>query len=501
MAPDCHINEPSEGDTIRIDSLVQVLIEAEDEDGVIDELKVFLDGEELKVFSQGPFRFVWNTTGLTEGNKVLKAAAWDDEGESKSHEVEVFLDGNEAPAAAFTVQPDSNNVGNPFSFDASSTTDAEDPLSALSFRWDWESDGTYDKNWSGDPLAQHSYSQPGQYTVTLEVRDSDGATATATHNLLVTGQAPLRPVAAFSVDPDSGTVQTTFTVDASPSYDPDGNPSDLTFRWDWNGDGSFDTPYQGNPIASQIYPDTGTYHLILQVRDADGLTNKDTATIFVFDVPATGQPCPGLPTFTYAGKTYNTVQIGSLCWFRDNLDIGSMVSPSQGQQNNTSFEKYCYNNDPVNCALYGGLYQWDEAMAYNTGGQGICPPGWRLPTDEDFKYAEGIADSQYDTLAGIWDSTGFRGIDAGYVLKSESGWSQGGDGSNGINFSALPGGGAYGASGGFTGNGIHAMFWTSDEEASSAFATARYLDSGEEGVYRGGFQKMNAFSIRCIRQQ
>jgi len=29
-----------------------------------------------------------------------------------------------------------------------------------------------------------------------------------------------------------------------------------------------------------------------------------------------GQPCPGVPTVDYAGKTYNTVQIGSQCWLK-----------------------------------------------------------------------------------------------------------------------------------------------------------------------------------------
>jgi hypothetical protein len=36
--------------------------------------------------------------------------------------------------------------------------------------------------------------------------------------------------------------------------------------------------------------------------------------------------------------------------------------------------------------LYGSLYQWSEMMQYTTqqGAQGICPPGWRLPVDEDW---------------------------------------------------------------------------------------------------------------------
>ena len=35
---------------------------------------------------------------------------------------------------------------------------------------------------------------------------------------------------------------------------------------------------------------------------------------------------PGTLTVTYAGKTYNTVQIGSQCWLKENLDVGTILS-------------------------------------------------------------------------------------------------------------------------------------------------------------------------------
>jgi hypothetical protein len=69
---------------------------------------------------------------------------------------------------------------------------------------------------------------------------------------------------------------------------------------------------------------------------------------------------PGTPTVTYAGKTYNTVQIGNQCWLKENLDAGIMIQVNQEQTNNGTIEKYCYDNNPNNCAAYGGLYQWAE---------------------------------------------------------------------------------------------------------------------------------------------
>lgn len=92
--------------------------------------------------------------------------------------------------------------------------------------------------------------------------------------------------------------------------------------------------------------------------------------------------CPGAPTINYKGKVYNTVQIGTLCWLKENLNLGTMISGNTPQLNNGVIEKYCYNNDENNCEKYGGLYQWSEAMAYSQveGGKGICPEGWHIPT-------------------------------------------------------------------------------------------------------------------------
>jgi len=38
------------------------------------------------------------------------------------------------------------------------------------------------------------------------------------------------------------------------------------------------------------------------------------------------------------------------------------------------------------CANYGALYQWDEAMQYSAveGAKGICPVGWHVPSDANF---------------------------------------------------------------------------------------------------------------------
>lgn len=81
---------------------------------------------------------------------------------------------------------------------------------------------------------------------------------------------------------------------------------------------------------------------------------------------ATNIPCPGMPAIEYEGQVYNTIQIFSQCWLKENLNIGTMVSGTGNMADNGIIEKYCYKNEPDSCLKYGGLYQWDEMMQYVT---------------------------------------------------------------------------------------------------------------------------------------
>ena len=212
-----------------------------------------------------------------------------------------------------------------------------------------------------------------------------------------------------------------------------------------------------------------------------------------------GEPCPGIPTVTYEGQVYNTVLIGSQCWLKENLNVGTMVNGSQNQQNNSTIEKYCYGNVPAKCVTYGGLYQWDEMMQYTTtqGVQGICPPGWHLPTDEEWKILEGTVDSQYPVGDPEWDDTGWRGYDAGLKLRSESGWNMGGNGTDEFGFTALPGG-SHGSGGSFFSLSYSGLLWSSTEY-SGTLAWHRYLGYGFDQVYRERPYKTDGRSVRCLK--
>jgi len=203
--------------------------------------------------------------------------------------------------------------------------------------------------------------------------------------------------------------------------------------------------------------------------------------------------CGNILLDTRDGQQYRTIQIGTQCWMRENLNVGPMVisvntgSSHSDVSNNGVIEKYCYNNDAANCAVYGGLYDWNEAMGYNTttGSQGICPTGWHLPTDaewtilENFLRGSTVAGGKMkETGTAHWDSpnngatnsSGFTALGAGYRSNH----------------------------GNFYGLRDHAYFWSSSEY-SSTYGISRYLNYYDANVDRYNDYKSHGFSVRCLR--
>lgn len=111
-------------------------------------------------------------------------------------------------------------------------------------------------------------------------------------------------------------------------------------------------------------------------------------------------PCPGTPTVTDVdGNEYNTVLIGNQCWMKETLKKGTMINSEDEMEDNSIIEKYCYDNNPINCETNGALYQWNEIMQYSAteGTQGICPSGWHIPSIDEWEdlrnYIEGSESS------------------------------------------------------------------------------------------------------------
>ena len=220
------------------------------------------------------------------------------------------------------------------------------------------------------------------------------------------------------------------------------------------------------------------------------------------DCPVPQWQCGDVLVDSRDGKSYATVQIGNQCWMAENLNVGSMIEPPQSQLNNSIIEKYCYNGTQDSCDVYGGLYQWDEMMQYDTiaGRRGICPTGWHLPTDEEWKVLEGSADSQFGYPDPEWDNMGYRGFDACKNLKksNDAWWIN--SGVDIFGFSALPVGNVS-TEGQFENFSYYAHFWTSSVTSQSLGGGAykRSLGGGTDQLNRYNNHSLYAFSVRCVK--
>ncbi len=200
-------------------------------------------------------------------------------------------------------------------------------------------------------------------------------------------------------------------------------------------------------------------------------------------------------------RWYESVQIGEQCWMAENLNAGIPIDGMNDQTDNDTIEKYCYDNLESNCDHFGGLYQWNEAMLYSVipGVQGICPDGWYLPSDEEWKQLEGWADNRFGYPDPEWNNLYWRGWNAGYNLKSISGWPSGGNGSDLYGFSALPGGYRFNFSNYFALSGNLGFFWASTHKDGTLMAWRRMLSFENNGVDRDTSPYEYGFSVRCIK--
>lgn len=188
------------------------------------------------------------------------------------------------------------------------------------------------------------------------------------------------------------------------------------------------------------------------------------------------------------GKTYNTVLIGTQCWMKENLNVGSEMFSSY-QTNNNILEKYCYNDNSANCDIYGGLYQWGEAMQYSTteGVQGICPTGWHLPTDAEW--------TTLTTFLGDESVAGGKMKETGTAH-----WASPNTGAtNSSGFTAL-GGGDGGINNVFENLTVTALFWSSSQNVVGiGKGWFRGLINNGVFVVRENAYTNNGFSVRCLK--
>ncbi|HZX62780.1 MAG TPA: FISUMP domain-containing protein, partial [Bacteroidales bacterium] len=237
--------------------------------------------------------------------------------------------------------------------------------------------------------------------------------------------------------------------------------------------------YSGAGVIGGIFnpaiAGTGNHTITYSYPNTWGCAASATQTISVVNPPA-GFLCDNVMTDIRDNKQYPTVKIGTQCWMAANLNYGTPIlfASSQMQRDNCTFEKYCFNDNLANCTSYGGLYQWDELMQYDNAAaaQGFCPPGWHVPTE-----------NEWTTLFNFYISNGFAGAPLKYSGYSGFNAFLSGTRFNNVNWNF---------------SNFAVMFWSSTTHGPDK-AWAHGMNFFNPSVSFYPSSRSNAFSVRCIK--
>jgi uncharacterized protein (TIGR02145 family) len=228
-------------------------------------------------------------------------------------------------------------------------------------------------------------------------------------------------------------------------------------------------------------------------------------TIYEFDI-IEGLRCPGMPTLTDVdGNTYNTIQIGSHCWMKENLKtttynngtpIPNVTDPDDWFDLTTGAYVW-YDNDITWKDSYGTLYNWFTTVDPN----GLCPTGWHVPTNNEWTdltdFIGGTSSPHGNELKSCRQVSSPLGGDCN--TSEHPRWNEHGTlyGTDDYGFSGLPGG-FRSYFGYFVTIGNYGYWWSSTEN-SSDIAWGRFLGYNYGLLGVDDYNKQRGRSVRCLR--
>ena len=151
-------------------------------------------------------------------------------------------------------------------------------------------------------------------------------------------------------------------------------------------------------------------------------------------------------TLSCPEKVYKTVSLAGKVWMAENM---ADYVPDNS---------ICYGNDHANCEAMGRLYTWGAAN------NGLCPNGWTVPSQQDFKDAFGSA-----TVEDLKKADGFKMVLAGFRYFD----------------------------GKFADKDSSASFWTKDSYDDARAYLVRVTDTT---ITYEHFNKSIAASVRCVKE-
>jgi uncharacterized protein (TIGR02145 family) len=217
--------------------------------------------------------------------------------------------------------------------------------------------------------------------------------------------------------------------------------------------------------------------------------------------------------FDIDGNEYNSNKIGDQVWMTENLRTTryadstpiNLITESTAWEAENYNKNYCwYDDDEIKFAKkYGALYSGAAAINLDNNESDVCPDGWHLPTDDEWKELETFLGMSKDDASRML----YRGTNQGSRLASEAAeWDQyyafylllssSEFGSTGFN--AIPGGYFEGY---YTDYQYASYFWSSSYYRESEKLLFRSIRAHSSGVFRSHANLSRSMPVRCIMDE
>jgi dipeptidyl aminopeptidase/acylaminoacyl peptidase len=203
-----------------------------------------------------------------------------------------------APIATIAASPSSVLTRQSVTLNASGSSDPAGFITT--YRWDLNGDGRFGSDTGRTPTISTSYSTARSVNVGVQTIDNDGLTSIARTTVTVRNQAP-NPFFSISKNPVEPGDRVTF--DGSGSNDSDGTIAN--YKWDLDGNGSFETDTGTSSHASKRYSKPRSLRVSLRVTDNNGASSETLKSLRVRAVIASGAKL-------YIGGSRNGVRVRRL---------------------------------------------------------------------------------------------------------------------------------------------------------------------------------------------
>jgi uncharacterized protein (TIGR02145 family) len=187
-------------------------------------------------------------------------------------------------------------------------------------------------------------------------------------------------------------------------------------------------------------------------------------------------------TDTRDKKEYKTVTVGDQIWMAENM----AYQPKDADGKDLS---KCLSNAD-SCATFGRFYDWQTAV------ESVCPEGWRLPTEDDWR---DLNETVYTTAVSLMGSA----QNMGYFLASTKYWNDGA-GLDIFGMDIRPAG-YFSEDGEIVSVGYGTNYWgnAETEEGDAGFVMDIFEDSNDGSTYfymdHYGLNKTEYASVRCVK--